>query len=334
MQKRSSSSLSLELLAIGTSVMSPCRPLGYIGALAILYVLLKLSATIYVFIRPSRLSKYLRKDVDTYALITGATDGIGLGFARELCRQGFGVILHGRCQHKLQRTRDILKDEYPDAQIRTFICDAALLNPPEVFDSLARELQDVNLTVLINNVGGQAGSVQGPYKSYLDYTHEQIDRVISVNTRFMTQLTRVLLPLLDRNGPSLILNMSSFAARGTPYVAVYSATKGYVKTFSAALAMEMRMQKKKIDVVALNVAEVQSGSHTVPTSLFIPTGRQFARSALKNVGYGSETVEGYWPHAVQGVFVDMIPEWMRQITVMRAVRSRIAALPGISKNVK
>ncbi|WEW58786.1 17-beta-hydroxysteroid dehydrogenase [Emydomyces testavorans] len=317
--------------------MSSGRVLGYIGAatvLYVLYVLIKLIAKIYVFLRPSALSKYLRKDKQTYALITGATDGIGLGFARELCRQGVSVILHGRNQQKLQRTQDKLKKEFPDVQLRTFICDAALSNPPEVFESLVRELKDVNLTILINNVGGQAGATEGPYKSYQEYTDDQVDRIINVNARFMTQLTRALLPLLHRNGPSLILNVSSVAAEGIPYVTVYSATKGYVKTFSTALAMELKMQKQNVDVVILNVAEVQSGGHKVPTSFFIPSGRDFARSALRNVGYGSGVVEGYWTHAVQVFFLSLVPEWVRQVSVMQAVRSKMAAFSKEPKHAE
>ncbi|KAI1916874.1 hypothetical protein LOZ12_003159 [Ophidiomyces ophidiicola] len=314
--------------------MSSGRVLGYVGAATAFCILVKLASILYPLLLPSRLSKYIRKDKDTYALVTGATDGIGLGFARELCRQGFGVILHGRNSQKLQHVQDTLKNEFPDAKIRQFVCDAAVLAPPKVFDDFARELDNLNLTVLINNVGGQGGGEGGPYQSYDHYTNDDIDRVINVNARFMTQLTRVLLPILDRCGPSLILNMSSFAAGGIPYVAVYSATKGYVKTFSTALGMEMKMQKKKIDVVALNVAEVQSGSHQVQTNFFIPTGYNFARAALKNVGYGNGTVEGCWSHAIQGIFVGMIPEWMRQMTVMQAVSSKMATFAKQAKHVE
>lgn len=306
--------------------MSFAQALSSIGAITVLCALCKVAAKIYLFLRPSRLSKYLHKNQDNYALITGATDGIGLGFARELCRQGCNVILHGRNPQKLQRTQNKLRDEYPNAQVRTFICDAALLNPTEVFDELARELEDVKLTILINNVGGLAGTTEGPYKSYTNFTHDQIDRVINVNVRFTAQITRVLIPLLDRNGPSLILNVSSIAVKGIPYVSLYSATKAFGRTLSTALGMELKMQNRNIDVVALNVAEVQTGGYQVPATLAIPTGKAFARSALRNVGYGTGTVEGYWPHAVQAMFVDMLPERMRQMIIMRSIKSRTTQL--------
>lgn len=302
-----------------------------IGAFTVLCAVWKIAAKIYLFLRPSGLSKYLRKDQDAFALITGATDGIGLGFARELCRQGCNVILHGRNPQKLQRTQNKLRDEFPDAQVRTFICDAALVNPPEVFDNLVRELEDVNLTILINNVGGLAGTTEGPYKSYSQFTQDQIDRVINVNVRFTAQITRALIPLLHRNGPSLLLNVSSIAIAGIPYVSLYSATKAFGRTLSTALSMELKMQRKNIDVVALNVAEVQTGGYQVPATLAIPTGKAFARAALQNVGYGSGTVEGYWPHAVQAMFVDMLPERLRQMVIMQSIGSRVAEF-GMAKH--
>ncbi|EEP81892.1 predicted protein [Uncinocarpus reesii 1704] len=307
------------------------KALSCIGAVTVCCVLLKVSSIMLEYVRPSRLSKYLREDTVAYALITGATDGIGLGFARELCRQGFGVILHGRNQQKLQRTQDALKDEFPDAQIRTFICDAALPTPPEVFDELVRDLVDVKLTILINNVGGSAGAAENPFKSYEECTSDQLDRVLNVNARFMTQLTRALLPQLRQNGPSMILNICSFSAPGIPFVTAYSATKGYIKGFSAALSMELKMQKKNVDVVTLIVGEVHTASYRMPPSFFVPTGREFARSALKNVGYGSGTITGYWPHAIQHAFVSAIPEWMRQRFVMQAVGAKMAAY---TKHVK
>lgn len=90
-----------------------------------------------------------------WALVTGASDGIGVGFAEELASQGFNVILHGRNAEKLQTVSETLQAQFPGRKFKILVLDAVqdAGNVDKIQAALA-EFKDLNLKVLINNVGG------------------------------------------------------------------------------------------------------------------------------------------------------------------------------------
>ncbi|PGH23286.1 hypothetical protein AJ80_02702 [Polytolypa hystricis UAMH7299] len=295
------------------------NPLTYIGIFTCAYILFKLVVHIYTYLRPSSLPKYLHSK-ESYALVTGSTDGIGRGFVYELCERGFNIVLHGRNPQKLARIEDQLKKEFPQRKFRTLLFDAS--QSTESLDRLIQPLQDIEITVLVNNVGG--GQARSMFLSVQDHTREEIDRTININARFMAQLTRLMLPILKRNSPSLVMNISSVAALGLPLVCVYGATKGFVETFSKGLKMEMMAGGHQVDVMSVRVGSVQSASHDVPTSFFVPTARPMARAALARVGCGSVSVLAYWPHRIQCVLFDYFPEKLVQLILINGVNTREA----------
>ena len=116
------------------------------------------------FFHSSTIASYLSRDASStslqnYALVTGASDGIGLGFVHELIVLGFNVIIHGRNPVKLRTIQAQLQQQYPDRNIKIWIVDAS--NQPswaEAFSFLLATLEESNaaLKVLVNNVGGSA----------------------------------------------------------------------------------------------------------------------------------------------------------------------------------
>lgn len=93
---------------------------------------LKNAAMLY-FLYPSALHRYLRDHHGrkSWALVIGASNGIGEGFAYELCSHGFNVVLHGRHVEKLTRIQEALRAEYPKSKVRIVVADAASLLPPQ-----------------------------------------------------------------------------------------------------------------------------------------------------------------------------------------------------------
>lgn len=145
-------------------------------------------------------------------------------------------------------------------------------------------------------------------------TSSEVQGVIALNATFMTELTRVLLPILEKNAHSLIMNISSFASIGMPWLSIYSSSKGYVDSFSRALSAEMRAEERK------KKGDVRTGNHDVEAGVFTPTARQMARAALGRVGCGRSLVCGYWGHAVRIGFVEWLPErvvWALGTKVLR-----------------
>jgi 17beta-estradiol 17-dehydrogenase / very-long-chain 3-oxoacyl-CoA reductase len=302
-----------------------------IGVISSLYFLGLVAQHVYIFVRPSSLPRYLHggsnsKSGASWALVTGATDGIGLGFAQELCSHGFNVILHGRNKQKLLRVQEQLKLEYPTSKTRTVIFDAG--SNDQIDDQIHEfggDDDEINLTVLINNVGGM--SVFPPespsYPDLKDYTSSQVDSIINLNARFAAQLTRLLLPTLARNGPSLIMNISSSAAAGIPHITVYGGAKGFVESFTKSVKGEMVATKKDVDAIGIIVANVRSAANDAPLGFTTPSARRMARAALNRVGCGKMVVHGYWPHWLQTFVFDFLHEKVFQTVVIGAMQRKM-----------
>lgn len=275
--------------------------LSCIGVVATCYLALQLARHAYCFLRPSSLPRYKHAGTESWALVTGATDGIGYGFAQELCSRGFNVFIHGRSQKKLLRKQDELQAQFPDVKIKVIVYDVANLS--DDVDEIATEIGDAHLTVLINNVGGDGTG----FPSLAEMDYQSVNRILTLNATFMTQITRALLPVLKRNGPSLIINVSSAASYGMPWLSVYSGSKAYVDSFSHALHAELTAEKTSVEVLALRVGNVQSQSNRSAASFFTPDARTMARAGLNRVGCGRILVWGYWPHVLQGLFMILVP---------------------------
>ena len=191
------------------------------------------------FVLPARpLHSYRRSGPEpTYALITGASAGIGFGVALELVRNGFGVILLGHLPDELAAAKGTLEEASPGAAVRTVVMDARTATPTAM-EELVRSLdtESLQVSILINNVGGNPIELP-PLRNLSTYSCADVDIVIAQNARFMARLTALMLPLLSRTPSrpgerSLILNMSSAGHVGTPYLAMYGATKGFNLSFS------------------------------------------------------------------------------------------------------
>lgn len=167
------------------------------------------------------------------ALVTGASSGIGEVFARELCRRGADLVLVARRQQKLEE----LASELRDGERRSIEVVPADLSQPRASGQLVGELQrrGLRIDVLINNAGfGLFGRLS---ETDPDRTSEQVQ----LNVVALTELTQALLPGMLQRGRGAIVNLASTAAfQPVPYMAVYSASKAYVLTFTEALWAETR----------------------------------------------------------------------------------------------
>ena len=124
-----------------------------LGTAIFLYHLLKLADLVwFYYLRPSGAYKRYQRGPQSYAIITGATDGIGKSLAKELYRKGFNVIVHGRNEEKLKATVEEIKALREDGTVESFIADAT--SSAVDFAGIAKRFDDLNITLLVNNVGG------------------------------------------------------------------------------------------------------------------------------------------------------------------------------------
>lgn len=239
-------SLSINLLAL-------------LGLTTLLYYTYKVTASIHLFLlHKSTLPAYQTPENSNYALVSGASDGIGRGIAEALLSRNFNVILHGRNATKLEAVKSDLSKQYPARQIRLAILDAAVsARDHAAVDALVSELKadNVKVSVLINNVGGASFLVKAWVPLHLREGKE-IDALIDVNATFASQITRAMLPLLFEREKALIINIGSVTGElPSPYLTPYAGSKAYNAAWSRGLRAELRCEKKDVEVIHINVGE-------------------------------------------------------------------------------
>ena len=169
---------------------------------------------------------------ESYALITGATSGIGLEFARLFAQKGHNMVIVARDEDTLEAVCEELTARYNVAVIPI----AKDLFEPEAPRELYDEVKDKGLTVniLINDAG------QGEYGFFAETDIRRELDIIQLNVVSLVYLTKLFLRDMLANNEGKILNVSSIAGRmPAPLLAVYAATKAFVYSFSQSVINEL-----------------------------------------------------------------------------------------------
>jgi 17beta-estradiol 17-dehydrogenase / very-long-chain 3-oxoacyl-CoA reductase len=273
---------------------------------------------VYSFLTQSKLPRYLHKPGPSWAFLTGATSGLGLSLASDLCSRGFNVILHGRNPDKLEKIRLELAAKFPDRKLDVVVLDAAVCFSPDRYvasrNVILEATSNRDVSLLINNVGVGHG-LKGDFRAMTDQTSTTIDVLLDTNIRFMTHLTQIMLPGLKQCTPSLIINVGSLAELAMPYITVYSATKAYMSTFSKALDNEMRAEGVDVKVECMLFADIDTPVHQMKQSLMVVGSDHAAKCLLDRAGsistWGSQPVGSpYWFHGFLFWACKVQPWWM------------------------
>ncbi len=168
-----------------------------------------------------------------WALITGASAGIGVALARELAAGGTNLVLTARRRDRLTTLAGELSAKHG---VRTLVCVADLAQqrgPQQVFSFI--EEKNIAVNLLVNNAG---------FGAYGEFHKVRIDRLIEmtqVNMTAVVHLTHLFLPGMVARGSGDILIVASTAAfQPVPYISTYAATKVFDLFFAEGLAEEMR----------------------------------------------------------------------------------------------
>ncbi|KPI40237.1 Very-long-chain 3-oxoacyl-CoA [Cyphellophora attinorum] len=253
-----------------------------------------------------------------YALITGASDGLGLVFVEQLAAKGFNLIIHGRNQAKLNGIKANTETKH-NITVRTLVIDAE--KHPTAFSSqsyndfeqtILATISDVPLTVLVNNIG-----ILGPNLSLDTRPPSSIDDFININLRFLTHLTRVCLPILKRKKPALILNITSAAETAPlPLSAPYTAAKAYGSALHRSLRHELNLTGfPDIEVLSLRygiLCTPSAGRTDADAKWDIPTCARAVKDGLRCVGCGESTVVPYVGHQLQEWLVGWLPDNVKE----------------------
>jgi len=168
-----------------------------------------------------------------FALITGASGGIGLCMARELAQRKIDLILVARSQDRLSELSRQLASEF-GVRVEFLSLDLSKKNAAIVLTNWLTE-NSFEVNILINNAGyGLWGTVETtPW--------DQLDNMMQLNMNAVVQLCQSMIPELKRHSKSYILNVASTASyQAVPTLATYAATKGFVVLFTRGLRMELK----------------------------------------------------------------------------------------------
>jgi uncharacterized protein len=170
--------------------------------------------------------------VERNALITGATAGIGYEFADLLAGKGYALALVARDQARLAERARTLEGQHK-VRVITLAKDLAdPASPSGIFQDLQRH--NFPISVLINNAGC------GVFGRFADTDLARELEMLQVNMMSLVQLTKLFLrPMLDRREGRILNVASTTSFQPGPHLALYSASKAFVHSFSCALAVEV-----------------------------------------------------------------------------------------------
>ncbi|KAI8918972.1 hypothetical protein DFJ77DRAFT_258301 [Powellomyces hirtus] len=299
-----------------------------VGALYVLSRVLNISSYLFLpHVLPSRFAKFKhpehKKGKRPWAIVTGASDGIGKGFVFELAAQGFNVVLCARNKAKLESVVGDLKDEFPATVTKLWVADAGNVSGENAvnFRELLDLISGLPVTVLINNVG-----IANDLVDFERLAEADLKQIINVNTVFPTLITKHLIPILEKNGPSLIINVGSIAGDlPMPYLSPYCGTKAYNKAWSKALSLELSSRKSKIQVQSLIVGDVSSNSNHSKESLMVASARQFARTTLR-VPTTQKVATPYFFHKLGVGWTSSVPNFVMDPLMVHMTKQVKASL--------
>lgn len=174
-----------------------------------------------------------------WALVTGASSGIGADIARELGSLGVNCVLLARREDRLRELGRELTQKYGiDCEI-----ESVDLNQPRSADGLVQrlELRGRQIDVLVNNAGF------GSHGNFLDQDLDRLLSMIQVNVIALTEYTHVFGRLMAARGEGFVLNVASIAAlQPVPSYSAYAATKAYVLSLGEAIALECAARGVKV----------------------------------------------------------------------------------------
>lgn len=168
-----------------------------------------------------------------YALVAGGSKGIGYGIAEALAKRGYNLILIARHLDTLEAAKNKLEAAYP-IHVDILAMDLSFENSATEIAKWCTE-RNIRLKVLCN-VAGLGGA-----NDYLSFPLDSLRYMVRLNVESCMALSLTLLPLLEKNAPSYILNVASMAGFAPiPIKNMYSATKSAVVFFSYSLRYQLK----------------------------------------------------------------------------------------------
>lgn len=313
---------------------------AWIGFIVLLFILIRLVLSILKGLNTCVLGKMLGmtvnwREMGRWAVITGATDGIGKAYAKELAFRGFDIILISRNPEKLKNVANEIETVYG---VQTKCIPIDFTGGLEIYDVIRKEIDGMEIGVLVNNVGISYSYAE--YFNKVPNAEELFNNLIKANVISCTLMMRMIMPQMVERKKGVIINLSSFsAANPVPLLSVYAATKTYVDYLSQAVQVEYKSKGLIIQSVLPYFVSTKM-SKIRRASLMVPTAETYVKWAIETVGLENRTY-GYPPHKLQGYFQEILYKYLPTAVIMyftlnntKGIRSRYYKKYGIIDDLK
>ena len=250
-----------------------------------------------------------------FAIITGASRGIGAAYARALAHRGFDMLLVSRDAARLQTLSTTLHNTYK-VNIEIATLDLSQSDAGQQLFALSRQHQD-RVDLLINNAGF------GMYGSFVDMPLPRIHEMLYLHVNTVVDSTRLFLPSMIERKTGAIINVSSLAGLfPIPFMTEYAATKAFLISFSEALAEEVRTAGVYIQACCpgYTVTDFHQAAGAKPRyPLRGLTSEQVVKASLRGLEKGKTHVTVGW----QGRFTDFLSRYFPRTLLIRIAGQRV-----------
>ncbi len=240
--------------------------------------------------------------VRPFAVITGASRGIGAEYARALAERGYDLLLVGRDRAKLEGVAAELRDRH-GASAETLALDLSEANAAHRLFAAARERRPA-VDLLINNAGF------GLFGDFVSHPMPKIQAMLRLHIDAAVESCRLFLPGMIERRSGAIINVASTAGfMSIAYLAEYAATKAFLIAFSEAVAEEVRESDVCIQVCCpgTTATDFHATAGRQPKNPFrTQTAREVVEASLGQLGNGRTTVTTHW----SGSLTDFLGRWV------------------------
>ena len=227
-----------------------------------------------------------------WALITGASAGIGKALAEELAAGGANLVLTARRRDRLEDLAQTLAAAH---QIRAefVVADLADSAAPAKILAFTRE-RSIPIDLLINNAGF------GAYGEFATADPSRQLEMVQVNCAAVVNLTHLFLPaMIERRSGDILILASTAAFQAVPYISTYAASKAFDLSFAEALAEELKPHG--IRVCGLCPGSTESEFHEVANQSSAPVSKTKRETAQKVARTGLDALSAGKSYVISGV---------------------------------
>jgi uncharacterized protein len=253
-----------------------------------------------------------------WALVTGASSGLGVDFARQLAARGCNLILVARREDRLRTVEQAITAQH-GVEVDVIAMDLEPAEAPQqLYDQLKAAGRPVD--VLINNAGF------GLYGDFVEIPWERERAMLELDIVTLTHLTKLFVKdMVERRSGFVLLVASIGAYQPSPTYATYSAAKSYVLSFGEALHFELRKTGVNVTVVSPGVTkteflEVAGQKPSLYQRAMMMKSADVTRIAVDAMLKGKASVVPGFKNAAVALSMRFMP---RQLAAMAAERSMV-----------